>query len=48
VTPALVVEVTYPTWTEVNLLRQVSYQAQRRDKPAHQIVRIAPHSPRQK
>jgi hypothetical protein len=29
-----VVEVTYLTWTEDNLLRKVSYQGQREDKPA--------------
>jgi ATP-dependent DNA ligase len=29
VKPELVVEVTYLTWTEDNLLRQVSYQGQR-------------------
>ena len=29
-------EVTYLTWTEDNLLRQVSYQGQREDKPARQ------------
>jgi bifunctional non-homologous end joining protein LigD len=29
VRPEVVVEVTYLTWTEDNLLRQVSYQAQR-------------------
>ena len=29
----MVVEVTYLTWTEDNLLRQVSYQGQREDKP---------------
>ena len=43
VRPALVVEVTYLTWTEDNLLRQVSYQAQREDKPAEQVVRPIPH-----
>jgi bifunctional non-homologous end joining protein LigD len=37
------VEVTYLTWTEDNLLRQVSYQAQREDKPAGQVVRSIPH-----
>jgi hypothetical protein len=31
--------VTYLTWTEDNLLRQVSYQAQREAKPARQVVR---------
>ena len=34
VKPELVVEVTYLTWTEDNLLRQVSYQGQREGKPA--------------
>jgi ATP-dependent DNA ligase len=46
VKPKLVVEVTYLTWTADNLLRQVSYQAQREDKPAKQVVRPAPHPPR--
>jgi ATP-dependent DNA ligase len=32
--------------TEDNLLRQVSYQAQREDKPARQVVRLIPHPPR--
>ena len=35
----LVVEVTYLTWTEDNLLRQVSYQGQREDMPAQAVVR---------
>jgi bifunctional non-homologous end joining protein LigD len=39
VRPEMVVEVTYLTWTEDNLLRQVSYQGQREDKPARQVVR---------
>jgi bifunctional non-homologous end joining protein LigD len=39
----LVVEVTYLTWTEDNLLRQVSYQGQREDKPARQVVRAVAH-----
>lgn len=34
VRPELVVEVTYLTWTDDNLLRQVSYQGEREDKPA--------------
>ena len=46
VRPELVVEVTYLTWTEDNLLRQVSYQGQREDKPAAQVVRAIPHPPR--
>jgi bifunctional non-homologous end joining protein LigD len=40
--PEVVVEVTYLTWTEDNLLRQVSYQGQREDKPARQVVRAIP------
>jgi len=43
VRPELVVEVTYLTWTEDNLLRQVSYQGQREDKPARTVVRSIPH-----
>ena len=31
-------EVTYLTWTEDNLLRQVSYQGQREDKPARSHI----------
>ena len=43
--PQVVVEVTYLTWTEENLLRQ-SYQEQREDKPAIQVVRPIPHPTR--
>jgi hypothetical protein len=43
VRPEVVVEVTYLTWTEDNLLRQVSYRGQREDKPARQVVRAIPH-----
>ena len=43
VRPEVVVEVTYLTWTEGGLLRAVSYQGQREDKPARQVVRPAPH-----
>ena len=39
---------TYLTWTEDNLLRQVSYQGQQEDKPAKQVVRAVPHPPRRK
>jgi DNA ligase D-like protein (predicted ligase) len=39
VRPEIVVEVTYLTWTEDGLLRQVSYQGQREDKPAKQVRR---------
>jgi len=46
VRPEVVVEVTYLTWTEDNLLRQVSYQGQREDKPAKQVVRRVPQPAR--
>ena len=46
--PEVVVEVTYLTWTEDNLLRQVSCQGQREDNPAKQVVRAVPHSPRKR
>ena len=42
VRPEVVVEVTYLTWTEDNLLRQVSYQGQREEKPVKQVVRSLP------
>jgi bifunctional non-homologous end joining protein LigD len=45
VRPEVVVEVTYLTWTEGGLLRAVSYQGQREDKPARQVVRSAPDRP---
>jgi hypothetical protein len=41
----VVVEVTYLTWTEGSLLRAVSYEGQREDKPAPQVVRSIPHPP---
>ena len=34
---------TYLTWTEDNLLRPISYQGQREDKAARQVVRPVPH-----
>jgi bifunctional non-homologous end joining protein LigD len=40
--PEVVVEVTYLTWTEDGLLRQVSYHGQREDKSAREVVRAAP------
>jgi bifunctional non-homologous end joining protein LigD len=43
VRPEVVVEVTYLTWTEGGLLRAVSYQGQREDKPARTVVRSIPH-----
>jgi len=45
VRPKMVVEVTYLTWTEGGLLRAVSYQGQREDKPARQVLRLIPHPP---
>lgn len=39
VRPEMVVEVTYLTWTEDNLLRQVSYEGLREDKHAWDVVR---------
>lgn len=42
VRPEVVVEVTYLTWTEGGLLRAVSYQGQRADKPARRVVRSTP------
>jgi DNA ligase D-like protein (predicted ligase) len=44
VRPKVVVEVTYLTWTEGGLLRAVSYQGQREDKSARQVVRSIPHA----
>jgi hypothetical protein len=38
-----VVEATYLTWTDDNFLRQVSYQGQREDKCAREMVRAIPH-----
>jgi ATP-dependent DNA ligase len=46
VRPKMVLEVIYLTWTEDNLLRQVSYQGQREDKAAKQVVRSIPHERR--
>jgi ATP-dependent DNA ligase len=43
VQPEVVVEVTYLTWTEGGLVRAVSYQGQRDDKPARQVVRSRSH-----
>jgi bifunctional non-homologous end joining protein LigD len=45
VRPEVVVEVTYLTWTEDNLLRQVSYQGLREDKSAREVVRRVSHPP---
>jgi bifunctional non-homologous end joining protein LigD len=40
VRPELVVEVTFSTWTEDGLLRQVVYQGLREDKPAREVRRL--------
>jgi ATP-dependent DNA ligase len=39
VRPELVVEVTYLTWTDDGLLRQVVYEGLRKDKPARDVAR---------
>src|SRR3954467_7897586 len=39
VRPEMVVEVTYLTWTDDNLLRQVVFDGVREDKPARDVVR---------
>ena len=43
VRPELIVEVTYLTWTDDNLLRQVSYQGRREDTMACQVAWQIPH-----
>ncbi|MEA3186733.1 MAG: bifunctional non-ous end joining protein LigD [Chthoniobacter sp.] len=42
VRPELVAEVTYLTWTDDGLLRQVVYQGLREDKPAADVRRERP------
>jgi len=39
VRPELVVEVTYLTWTDDGLLRQVVYEGLREDKPTRDVAR---------
>jgi ATP-dependent DNA ligase len=39
----MVVEVTYLTWTDDNLLRHVVFDGVRDDKPAREVVRPIPH-----
>ena len=39
VRPKMVVEVSYLTWTEDGLLRQVVYLGEREDKPAKEVRR---------
>jgi ATP-dependent DNA ligase len=46
VRPELVVEVTYPSWTLKNLLRQVVYVGLREDKPARDVQRPVPNPKR--
>jgi bifunctional non-homologous end joining protein LigD len=41
--PEMVVEVTYLTWTDDNLLRHVVFDRVREDKPARDVVRPIPH-----
>jgi bifunctional non-homologous end joining protein LigD len=43
VRPEMVVEVTYLTWTNDNLLRQVVFDGIREDKPARDVVRPIPN-----
>jgi bifunctional non-homologous end joining protein LigD len=43
VRPKMVVEVTYLTWTDDNLLRHVVFDGVREDKPARDVVRPIPH-----
>jgi bifunctional non-homologous end joining protein LigD len=43
VRPEVVVEVTYLTWTDDNLLRHVVFDGVREDKPARGVVRPIPH-----
>ena len=40
--PEMVVEVSYLTWTEDGLLRQVVYLGEREDKPAAEVRRGLP------
>ncbi|MBV8774262.1 MAG: non-homologous end-joining DNA ligase [Deltaproteobacteria bacterium] len=42
VRPEMVVEVSYLTWTEERLLRQVVYLGERQDKPAAEVRRDSP------
>jgi len=42
VRPEMVVEVSYLTWFEDGLLRQVVYLGEREDKPAKNVRRAAP------
>jgi len=43
VRPEMVVEVTYLTWTDDNLLRHVVFNGVREDKPARDVVRPIPY-----
>jgi bifunctional non-homologous end joining protein LigD len=45
VRPEMVVEVSYLTWTEDGLLRQVVYLGEREDKPAAEVRRAPPWQP---
>ena len=43
VRPEMVVEVSYLTWTEDGLLRQVVYLGEREDEPAAEVRRSPPY-----
>src|SRR4051794_17130780 len=43
VRPEMVVEITYLTWTDDNLLRHVVFDGVREDKPALDVTRPIPH-----
>jgi DNA ligase D-like protein (predicted ligase) len=43
VRPEMVVEVTYLTWTDDNLLRHVVFNGVREDKPPRHVIRPIPH-----
>jgi ATP-dependent DNA ligase len=43
VRPEMVVEVTYLTWTDDNLLRHVVFDGVREDKPARDVIRPIPY-----
>src|SRR4051812_25938054 len=43
VRPEMVVEVTYLTWTDDNLLRHVVFDGVREEKPARDVIRPIPH-----
>ena len=46
VRPEFVAEVSFLTWTDDNLLRQVVYEGLREDKPAAEVRRAPQHAKR--